>query len=624
MSKNFSEGLIEEISQNNDIVHIVSKYVELKRMGKNYKGLCPFHNENTPSFMVSEDKQLYHCFGCGEGGDVINFIMKIENLDFTDAIMHLAEVANIDVSRYMGNNKRNGGSIDDKKLLYSINRDAAMFFYKTLISNENEGLNYFKNRGFEESTIKSFGLGFAFNDWRRLNNYLLSRGYSEKMILKTGLVIKNEKGNQYDRFRNRVMFPIINTTKKVLGFGGRVLDDSKPKYLNSPESSIFNKRNILYGLNISKADASKTRKLIVVEGYTDVIMLNQHGIRNAVATLGTSLTAQHAKLMKRYSDEVIICYDADSAGESATIKGMEIVKEAGLDVKVLRLKDNLDPDEFVSRFGKDSYIDAINNSMTLIDYKIDLLINSHKLDTNEGRIAFVSEVTKLLETLKTQYEKDLYSKRISNLSGIELKVIKTEVYGNNRYDKKPYKGPYKKANQKDKRLSKIVSSPPKIFNKNGVLELEKKIIAMAIADRNTFMKISKLISVDEFMIDEAKRIYKAVDNIYINTNTSNMTYDEILMDLDIEDAKKLREIKELNIPLEDFNGACYHHRLHYIKYQIDALNEKLILLDRENKARRDVTKIKELQTIQRDISDLQKELSQLRMNPNILGGREVK
>ena len=620
MSKNFSETLIEEISQNNDIVQIIAKYVELKRMGKNYKGLCPFHNEKTPSFMVSEDKQLYHCFGCGEGGDVINFIMKVENLDFADAVSHLAELANIDTSKY--SNSKNEKFKSDKKLLYSINRDAAMFFLKTLISSDNHGLSYFKNRGFEDHTIKSFGLGYAMDDWRRLNNFLLSRGYRQEDIYKTGLVISHDKGG-YDRFRNRVMFPIISTTKKVLGFGGRVLDDSKPKYLNSPESAIFNKRDILYGLNISKADAAKSRRLIVVEGYTDVIMLNQYGIRNAVATLGTSLTEQHARLMKRYSDEVIICYDADSAGESATIRGMDIVKNAGVEVKVVRLKNNLDPDEYVKKHGKDAYLDTLNKALSLIDYKIELIMNKHNLDTNEDRINFVSDVKKFLDELKTPYEKDLYSKKISNMSGIELNVIKTNVYGNNRYDKKQFKNGYK-VNKKDNRVSKIVNSTPKIFEKNGVLELEKKIIAMSILNKDTFNRIANLINADEFMVDKTKRIYKVIDNIYINTNTNNISYDDLLMDLDIEDTKMLRDIKELNIPLDDYYGACYYHRLHYIKYKIDELNQKLILLDKENKARRDVTKIKELQIIQRDINSLQKELSQLKMNPNILGGREVK
>lgn len=593
MTNKYSERLIEEIVERNDIVDIVSEYVNLKKTGKNYKGLCPFHNEKTPSFIVSEDKQLYHCFGCGSAGNVIHFIMNIENLDFLDSIEVLAEKSNIDITQYKENDL-NKEEFNKKKKLYEINREAALYFYKQLLTTKNEGLKYFKNRGIDINIIKKFGLGYAINEWESLNKYLLKKGFSQDDIFETGLVIKRKDSKgYYDRFRNRVIFPIINPTKKVIGFGGRVLDDAIPKYLNSPESKIFNKRNTLYGLNLARSELGKDKKLIVVEGYTDVISFYQFGIKNVVATLGTAFTKNHGQLLKRYCDEVIIAFDSDTAGQAATLRGLDILEEVGCKVKVLNFDEDMDPDEFIRKYGPDSVRLKISKSMQLIDYKLEILKNNYNIETDEGKINFVKEAVKVIKPLKSHVERDIYIKKVSKIVGIPTNVIKSEVYGNN--DKKYSKNYSKKPNSFYNKTTNV--SPVKIKEKNGSYEIEKRIISMCLINKTNYKKIKNKISSNDFTNENSRDIFLFLEKYYEDHEVINLEH--IYENLDIDQGKLINEISNYKSSYDDFDKALedviislkrikIDREIYFIKKEIKKLEMK------ENKEEGDVNRLKEL------------------------------
>ena len=352
------QELIEKIKEQNDIVEIISEDIRLKKSGRNYIGLCPFHNDKSPSFTVSQDKQIYKCFSCGEAGNVLTFIMKYKKLNFLEAAKYLADKASITLN--MGS-KENSAVSKKKQLMYKINVDSARYFFANLQKNK-YSKDYFLNRGIKEETIKRFGLGYSLDNWHALMNYLKKRGYKEEILLEAGLILRSEKkGNLYDRFRNRVMFPIFDYRGNVIGFGGRVLDDSLPKYLNSPDTLIFNKRQNLYGLNFARKEI-KDRSVILVEGYMDLISLYQYGIKNVVATLGTALTDGQGSLIKRYADTVIISYDSDEAGIKATLRAIEIPNKLDINVKVLNLKECKDPDEFIRKYGVLEFEKEIQNS----------------------------------------------------------------------------------------------------------------------------------------------------------------------------------------------------------------------------------------------------------------------
>ena len=321
---NNMRDLIDEVKSRCDIVSVISQYIHLKNSGSNYSGLCPFHSEKTGSFHVNQNKQIYKCFGCGEGGDVINFVMKIENLDFMEAVKLLAEKNGIEFKTNL--TEADKKKMAEIKLMQDIHLQAARFYFKNLTSSKNAGYDYLRNRGLSDKIIKKFGLGYSLYSWNSLMDYLLSIGYEKKDLVKSGLVAHKENGDKYyDKFRNRVMFPIFDYRGNVIGFGGRVLDDSLPKYLNSPDTILFNKRYNLYGLNYAKKSV-KNDTLILVEGYMDLISLVEHGIENVVATLGTALTNEQGKLIKRYASTAVIAYDSDEAGIKATLRAIEILK----------------------------------------------------------------------------------------------------------------------------------------------------------------------------------------------------------------------------------------------------------------------------------------------------------
>ncbi|WP_165000319.1 DNA primase [Anaerophilus nitritogenes] len=599
MSNYFDEELIEEIKERNHIIDVVSRYVPLKKSGSTYKGLCPFHHEKTPSFVVSEEKQFYHCFGCGQSGDAIHFVMQMEHIDFIDAIHMLGDWAGISIEEYTTSD-REKEEIHIKNQLYEINREAALFYYKNLFQTRNDGLKYFYERGLNSQTIKKFGLGYAKDQWELLNRYLLTKGYDQNLIYKAGLVIKRKtKDGYYDRFRNRVIFPIINVAGKVIGFGGRIIDKGEPKYLNSPETPVFNKGNHLYGLNLSKDVIRKKKQIVVVEGYMDVIGLYEGGIYNVVASLGTALTKSQGYLLKRYADEVIIAYDGDTAGKAATLRGLDVLKDVGCSIKVIELADGVDPDEYVRKKGKDAFLEKIKKALPLVDYKIKLAHNENDLTTTEGKIKFVQSITYILKTLKSPIELDAYIQKIALAAHISPEAIKSEIYGNNKgnyqKDSASYKNKYRSKN--DRYTNKYDIKPIKPIQKMGYIEAEKSLLKLMMDDKRLFDKIKAIMTCEDFIDEIHIKIAKVMDDLY-ETNEF-ISIEMILEKLKQEEIPILHDIYKKVVPIENVNKAFIDymdvikkHKL--ITRKIEIENELKRIEKMEDKTPNEIVRIREL------------------------------
>ncbi|MEO1814694.1 MAG: DNA primase [Acetobacterium sp.] len=426
MTTYYSEELIQSVIEANDVVDVASGYMTLKRVGNSYKGKCPFHNEKTASFTVSREKQLYHCFGCGAGGNVITFIMEMEKLPFVDALKFLAARVNMILPEKQ-NQQEDHQAYEKKKRLYELHREAANYYYKVL-KTDRPAREYLLQRGISQETIREFGLGYASEDWSRLTDFLTTKGFTIAEMLDSGLVLASESKRHYDRFRDRIMFPIVNPRGQIVGFGGRLMTTGQngPKYLNSPETPIFSKSYELYNLNHCKnfLDAGQ---ILIVEGYMDVISLYEKGIRNTVAALGTAFTPFHGKILERYANDVIIAFDGDSAGKSATEKAMNILKKTSLNVKILNLPINEDPDSFVQKYGQQGFADFVAKALTIVEYELELLKSHNDLSQTDGRLRYGNEAIKILRQLETSVEIDYYSKMVAGETGINQEVIRREV-----------------------------------------------------------------------------------------------------------------------------------------------------------------------------------------------------
>lgn len=416
----YSDELLDEIKSKNDIVDIVSQYVVLKRAGRNYMGLCPFHKEKSGSFCVSPDKQIFHCFGCGVGGNVFHFISKIENLNFKESVEMLANRAGVELPV--------SGNFEDDKLaklksrVYEVNKCAAEFYHENLYKpTAKPGQEYVKKRHLDNKTLKAFKIGYS-GRFNELYTELKSKGFTEEEILASCLVNKNPDGKFIDRFRNRLMFPIFDTHERVIAFGGRVLDDSKPKYINSPEDIVYSKGRHLFAFNIARKYNSKT--IIMVEGYMDAVSLHQRGIHNAVASLGTALTEAQGRLLRRSCEKVIIGYDADGAGQAATLRGLEILQNLGCDIRILQIEGAKDPDEFVVKYGPERFQMYVDKAISLVEFKVKMLKRSLDLDNVNDKIKFLNEVAKIVAKVENSMEREVYVDKIS----LEYKVSKDAIY----------------------------------------------------------------------------------------------------------------------------------------------------------------------------------------------------
>lgn len=508
VNMNDMKEIIEEIKARCDIASVIGDYIKIQPSGQNYKALCPFHVEKTPSFHISTAKQVYKCFGCGEGGDVINFVMKMENLDFMDAVRLLANRCGIDINFNIDEETKQ--KIELSKKYQDIHTEAARFYFSNLVKSKNRGYDYLRNRGLDDKTIKRFGLGYSQDSWNSLMDYLIEeKGYSQEELLECGLIGKSTKTDKYyDKFRNRVMFPIFDYRGNVIGFGGRVLDDSLPKYLNSPDTLIFNKRHNLYGLNFARKNLS-SRTVILVEGYMDLISLYQYGIKIAVATLGTALTSQQARLIKRYADNVIISYDSDGPGTKASLRAIDILVEAGLSVKVLDLKDAKDPDEYVRKYGTDEYRNAMKDAVPRIKFKIDNLKSTFDLSKDQDNIKFAQEAVNIIKQLKSPVEIDYYIKYLSEIVQLDEDAVKREIYGKSYSSKNLSNGKFN--NKFNKKEEKPIEKMDAIQHGEELTEIKLMKIMMNIpaAREKVLLKIDE----KELLMEDSKKILNYLSKI---------------------------------------------------------------------------------------------------------------
>lgn len=431
----FPEAFLQELEEKNPIEDVVGQYVSLTRRGSNLFGLCPFHNEKTPSFSVAPEKGIFYCFGCHKGGGAVNFIMEIEGLDYPDAIRFLAKRAGMEVPE---DDPRRVSSLRRKEHLWKLCRDAARFYHNTLKSPQGrEGLQYLLSRGLTKKTIVSFGLGFAPNQWDGLKKAMLEKGYTIEDLQDAGLVRTkhrqktDENGNTvdsvstYDWFRNRVMFPIIDVRGNVIGFGGRVMDGSEPKYLNSPESMIFNKRKNLFALNVAKK--TKMEMLVLTEGYMDTISMHQYGFDCAVASLGTSLTQEQAGMLSKYTKQMVLCYDGDQAGQNAAKRAIGILEKTGITVKVLRMQGAKDPDEFLKKYGAERFKKLLGMSENQAVYQLESIRRKYDLSADDAKVEFLKEAAELVASMGSSVEREVYSNRAAEMAGVAPDSMRLEV-----------------------------------------------------------------------------------------------------------------------------------------------------------------------------------------------------
>ncbi len=524
MSFSFSKEAIEDLKSRIDIVDVIGRQVQLKRAGANYKGLCPFHNEKTPSFIVSPQKQIFTCFGgCGASGDVVSFVMRYYNLEFNEAVEKLAKEYGIDIVK---SQRRN----DDREKYYEINREAARFFYRNMTEGPNRGYLYMRRRGIEDRTIKKFGLGYAPDSWDSLYGYFKEKGTDEKLLLELGLLSQKD-GRYFDKFRDRVIFPIINTAGKVIGFGGRALDDkAMPKYLNSPENRVFQKKNNLYALNSTKQDIGKAGTAIIVEGYMDAISLYQNGVRNVAASLGTALTDNQAKLINRYTKNVVLSYDADAAGQKAALRGIEVLRNEGCKVKVLHVTDGKDPDEYIKKNGRDAFDKLVEKAIPYTDYKIEAAKRDIDLGTEEGKIDFIRRITPILSDL-TPVEADIYIKKAARDTGISEKAIKMEIPVNNKREQSSGAVRQEKQGTNGISVSNIEASVLKCLFIDPQLseallpymdmfesELSRRAVNIAFEEYGLKGDFDKRTIMDRLDPDESMALQESIDKVQIKGN----------------------------------------------------------------------------------------------------------
>ena len=591
-----SEEILEKIKSQNDIVDVISERVRLRKAGRNFTGLCPFHNEKTPSFSVSQEKQIYKCFGCGEAGNVISFVMKDKNLPFIEAVKYLANRANIPLEI---NNGEKSKSAKKKDLLYRVNVEAAKFFFSNLMNNQN-AKEYFLNRGIKEETIKKFGLGFANDSWNSLMFYLRKKGINDVLLEEAGLIsVNKEKGRKYDRFRNRVMFPVFDYQGKVIGFGGRVLDDSKPKYLNSPETLVFQKGTNLYGLNFALKHNMSERYFVIVEGFMDLISLHQYGITNVVASLGTALTINQARLLKRYADKVIISYDADMAGQMATLRGLEILRTAGFDVRVLNIPQGKDPDEYVRSNGKEAFLKLINSAEPLIDYRMKKAEEGIDFKNSQSLILYAKRIMEIISDLDPM-EKDVYIKKASENTGIKEQtlydILKSKMKDNRENNFR---------NNKEEDRSKLYVEP-------GFLKAERAILKIMLENKEYLQYIEERISENDFILLEHKEIFTVImlakgENI---NNIDSFIESKLNNTKSIGELVKIREeniffADDVKVQINDFINEIHSYKL---KQRIDQLRKEQKELENQGKIEESIKLAIELASVTKKLKEIKRVL----------------
>jgi len=524
----FEEEFLNEVKEKNDIVDVISSYVNLRRSGSRYLGLCPFHSEKTPSFFVNPAMQLYHCFGCGAGGTVIHFIEHIENLDFVEAVKFLAQRAGIplpDEKDELSDYSRL------KRNIREMNKIAGRAFFRCLNSEAGRvGLTYFRSRGLSDDTIKTFGLGFAPNEWNFMYRTLKQHGFSDDDIVKSGLCLE-KNGRIFDFFRNRVIFPVMDLRGNVIAFGGRVLDESKPKYLNTVENPIFSKRQNLFNLNYAK-NASEDY-IILAEGYMDVITMYQAGFRNAVAALGTAFGSDHSRLLKRFTDRVIVSFDSDGAGQKALQRSLETFKKDGLRVRILKIPGEKDPDDLIRKEGPEAFAEAIRNSMGEVEYELSRIYPKGGFGDEEERLEFTKKAIGILKEISSRLELEVYAKKVAEITKISYDSIIAQV----------------KQARKHRKLESTVSEAEIAFLRKK--SVSQSLIKLIVENPSYFPKIREKIKAEYFKEEIHRKIYQCFCELADASHKPDVTM--ILEQLSREDAKEASEIFMEKEPFLDFH-----------------------------------------------------------------------
>ena len=541
----YSDELIEEIRSNNDIVDVISQYVTLKRSGRNFFGLCPFHKEKSPSFAVSPDKQIFHCFGCNAGGNVIHFVSKIESINFKETLELLAERANIELPTL--DNSEDEKTARLKSKVYEINQIAAEFYHENLYKPTSKAAQeYIKKRKLDNNTLKAFLIGYAGN-FDELYQILKAKGYTEEEMLASSLIKKTPDGKFMDSFRKRLMFPIQDVRDKVIAFGGRVLDDSKPKYINSPENIVYSKGRHLFGLNVAKRH--DTKQIIIVEGYMDAISLYQRGITNVVASLGTALTEAQGRLLRRHSEKVILGYDADGAGQSAILRGMEILQNMGCDLRVLQIEGAKDPDEYVVKYGPERFQKCVENAISLVEFKVKILKKDLNLEVTNDKIKFLNEIAKILAKVSNQMEREIYVEKLSKEYKISKESIQEEInklmYAGNSGTKK-LERPVRVMTEKKQEKNQEVS--------DAVIKRENMVIYLLINEEaKAYSRLKEVILPENFQHSLNKVILK---KLYEELEKGNSNTSQILDKFEEENMiSHLTEIMAYDFEITDVDKA---------------------------------------------------------------------
>ncbi len=582
----YSDEIIEEVRQTNDIVDIISQYMHLKRSGRNYFGLCPFHNEKSPSFSVSPDKQIFHCFGCGVGGNIFTFLTKIEGINFIEAVQMLAERANIQLPTI--ENKGDIAKEELKAKVYKVNEYAANYYHKNLYKPESKiAQEYIKKRALTNETLKSYKIGFS-GKFDELYKQLKKEGFEEKEILESGLVNKNDNGTYIDRYRNRLMFPICDVRGKVIAFGGRVLDDSKPKYINSPENIVYSKGRHLFGLNVAKK--GDTKKLLIVEGYMDVISLHQRGITNVVASLGTALTQQQGWLLRKNSEQIILSFDSDEAGQTAKMRAIDIMQNMGCDIRILQMEGAKDPDEYIIKYGNIRFQNLVEKALSVIEFKVKLLKKDLDLNNTSDKIKFLNQIAKLISKIDNTIEKEIYIEKIAKTYDISKEAIYAEVN----------KLSYSKTNG-EKVLEK---AKPIIKHQNieeiipeTIIKRENTVLAILLmGDLNIYQVIKYNIKIEDF---KEKINQKIAKKLYEEFEKGNSNINGILDNLSEEEQNHITMIMADDYELTDIEKAIDDI---IQNYQKEKLNQRKFNILGE--LEKDDINIEEKKKLEKELSEI--------------------
>ena len=555
----YSDELIEEIRQNNDIVDVISQYVHLKRSGRNFFGLCPFHNEKSPSFSVSPDKQIFHCFGCGVGGNVYSFLMKIEGINFIEAVQTLAERANIVLPTL--ENSADSAKEELKAKVFKVNEYAADFYHKNLYKPEAKmAQEYVKKRKLTNGTLEAFQIGFS-GKFNELYQELKKQGFQDQEMLESGLVNRNERGQYIDRYRNRLMFPICDARGRVIAFGGRVLDDSKPKYINSPENVVYSKGRNLFGLNVAKKGDLK--KILIVEGYMDVISLHQRGITNVVAPLGTALTEQQGWLLRKNAEQIILSFDSDEAGLNAKIRAMDILQNMGCDIRVLQMEGAKDPDEYIIKYGNARFSNLIEKAISVLEFKVKLLKRDLNLENINDKIKFLNEIAKLIAKIDNTIERELYIDKISREYQISKEAIYAEV------NKLTYASEKSEKTLEKTQVPVIHKKVEQKIIPESVKRRENTVLSILLTGKLEFYEILKQnIQVEDFKDELNQKILK---KLYEEFQKSNNNINSILDNLTEEEQNRITEIMAVDYGIQDMEKAIDDI---IQNYERDKLNER--------------------------------------------------